>query len=567
MWTPADSLKVLVPEEFSEEQRMIASMTEEFVNDQIAPLSNDIDAMKPGLMRELLQKTAELGLLSADVPEQWGGMGLDMSSSVLIAEKIAAGGASFSITHADHTALGTLPIVLFGNQDQKDRYLPGLASGEKIGAYALTEGSSGSDALAARTKAKLSADGKHYVLNGSKQFITNADTADVLVTYAQVDGDKFTAFILDKDAPGVSLGPEEKKTGISGSSTRSVIYEEAKVPVENVLFTIGQGHVVALNALNVGRLKLAAHCVGTAKVALKHAARYALEREQFGQPIARYGMIQEKLARMATVVYVAESMLYRTAGSVASALAGCGEDDDIAKAGSITAHAVECAINKVFASEALDMVADETVQIFGGYGYSREYPADQIYRDARINRIFAGTNEINRLLVAKAILGSSAGDAAFAPAATGLAQDASPSQELRLVGAARKALRFALDKAIQAHGKSFEDQQELAARFADGAIQLHAMESALMRTLRVIELEGAEAAAHKLDMLRLHLNAATCRVRSLCTDALAALMDEGELRVQMKALDELLDFTPTNGIAIGRRVAARVLEAGGFTLH
>ena len=555
-----------IPEEFSEEQRMIATLTADFVRNEILPLSHDIDAMKPDLMTDLLKKAGELGLLAPDVPEGWGGMGLDLCTSLLITENLGAA-ASFAVTHSDHTALGILPIVLFGNDEQKARYLPALATGEKIAAYALTEGNSGSDARAARTRATLSQDASHYVLNGAKQFITNAGIADVFVAYAKVDGDKFTAFLVDKGSAGLSLGGEEAKLGISGASTRSVVFEDAKVPAENVLFEVGQGHVVAFNALNIGRLKLAAQCVGAAKAALAHAAKYALERTQFGQAIARFGMIQDKLARMATLIYVAESMIYRSAARIGDAMAT--NEGASAIAATVARHAMECSMNKVFASEALDFVADETVQVFGGYGYVQEYPAERIYRDARINRIFAGTNEINRLRVAEALLatvreGRKPGEGHDALVAQ---QVVGPTARFRdSLSEAKAAVLMVARMAIGKFGETMRDQQEISALIADAAIDVYALESVLLRAERAAEAGVAEDGSPCVAMMRSFANDVVPRVRGRCIEVLLAVNDAGAPGARVRELDNLLDRPLENGVEIRRCVAADVLGAGGYPL-
>ncbi len=561
-WSGEAPQQGCIPEEFSDEQRMIATLTADFVSNEILPLSHDIDAMKPGLMTELLKKAGELGLLAPDVPEDWGGMGLDLSSSLLITENIGAAG-SFAVSHSDHTALGTLPLILFGNDEQKARYLPKLASGEMIAAYALTEGSSGSDALAARTKAIVSQDGSHYVLSGTKQFITNAGIADLFVVYAKVDGDKFTAFLVDKESPGLSLGPEEKKMGISGSSTRSVVFEEAKVPVENVLYEIGKGHVVAFNVLNIGRLKLAAQCVGAAKAALQHAAKYALEREQFGQPIARFGLIRDKLARMATLIYFAESMTYRTSARLGEAMVA--SDGATGVGAAIAQYAAECSINKVFASEMLDFVADETVQVFGGYGYSEEYPVERIYRDARINRIFVGTSEVNRLLIADALL-KAVQEGQASPAGT---ESASPmtAKEQHAVAAIRAAVVLIARMAVEKYGNALADEQEIAGLIADAAMDVYAMESGLLRTTRVVAAEETEMAPLRVDMLKNFSNDALPRVRGRCAEVIAAVANATDVTRKLQELDKLFDHLPENGIAIRRRIAVHVLDAGGYPLN
>jgi alkylation response protein AidB-like acyl-CoA dehydrogenase len=558
-WNAPVPLAGSFPEEYSDEQRMIATLTADFVGNEILPLSQDLDEAKPGLMQELMRKAGELGLLAPDVPEDWGGMGLDLASSLLITENMGPA-ASFAVSHSDHTALGTLPIVLFGSDAQKAKYLPRLASGESIAAYALTEGGSGSDALAARTKARLSDDGSHYLLNGAKQFITNAGIADVFVAYANVD-DKLTAFLVDKDVPGLSLGAEEHKMGISGSSTRSVVFEDAQVPAENLLYEVGRGHVVAFNVLNVGRLKLAAQCVGAAKAALGHASKYAQEREQFGKPIARYGLIQDKLARMASAIYVAESLVSRAAAKLGNAMAKA--DGAAAVAQAVACHAAECSLNKVFASEVLGFVADETVQVFGGYGYSAEYPVEKIYRDARINRIFAGTSEINRLLVADALL-AEAKEAS--PAAAGASSEPL-AKEGRAVAAGKAALLSVAKAAIAKYGDGLREEQEILALIADAATDLYATESGLLRAERAAAAKDYETAALRIDLAKSFCSEVIPRVRIRCVEVLAFVADPADLATGLRELDVFFAEAPANGIALKRGVASRVIDAGGYPLN
>lgn len=561
--TPAGA--VFTPEDFSDEHRMIAELASKFADGEVVPLADDIEQMKPDLMPQLLRKAGELGLLSADVPETWGGMGLDMVGSVLIAENVCSNG-SFAVSHMDHTAFGILPVALFGNDGQKARYLPALATGEKLGAFALTEAGSGSDALAARTTARLAVDGRHYLLNGSKQFITNSGFADLFVAFARMD-DGLAAFLVDRHSDGLSLGNEEKKTGIRGSSTRSVVFEDVKVPVENLLLESGKGHLVAFNVLNLGRLRLAALCVGTSKVAMEHAVRYALDRKQFGAPIARFGLIREKLARMSALIYAAESALYRSAGRIDLALAAFG-DDGPEKGGALEGHAVECSMNKVFASEVLDTVADETVQIFGGYGYVQEYPADQIYRNSRINRIFGGTNEINRLLVARALVNSArqGRSGAFPQVVVVHDEDTGnpAAREQRILAIARNALVLILEMVVEKYAAALEDEQEILGVLADIAIGIYAMDSALLRTRKAIETEGPDRAAARLDMLRCFCGETAPTLHRLCIEAFAALCPAGELRGHVKAIDELVCGTPLDAIAVRRRIASHVERACGY---
>src|SRR5574337_899071 len=574
------ALEVFTPEDLSEEQQLMRKLTREFIEAEVKPKAERIEHQDWDLTLALIRKAGELGLLSVDIPAKYGGLGLDLITSTVIAEQMIEGG-SFAISVLDHSGIGSLPIAWFGNAEQKARYLPRLATGATIGSYALTEPSSGSDALSAKTKAVLSPDGTFYILNGTKQFITNAGFADLYITYAKVDGDKFTAFIIDKDTPGVTLGPEEKKMGIKGTSTRSVVLENAKVPVENLLYEIGKGHKVAFDLLNMGRFKLGAGCLGLSKLALREAVRYAKQRIQFGRPIASFGLIQKNLAEMVIRTYVAESMVYRTAGLIERIVSGIDQEDE--RAGLETAkrveeYAVECSINKVYASEALDYVADETVEIFGGYGYIADFPAERIYRDARINRLFEGTNEINRLLIPttlfrRAYQGRLPLLAATQKLLTDLhtyssSQEEAPTgplgEQIRLLQLAKKIALMVSGSAAQKYRERLADEQEILGVLSDLVIELFALESALLRALQSAERDGEVAAESKSDMIKVYMNDAFARIDLLAKEGLAS-MEEGDiLWTQLSALKKLTRYTPCNNTRLRRAIARRLIEAEDY---
>lgn len=575
---PVSPEQVFTPEEFTEEHKMIAKTAFDFTAKEVEPRVEELEKLNPELMSSLLKQAGELGLLAADIPEEYDGAGLDKISSMLIAENLTRGG-SFGLAHGAHTGIGSLPIVLFGNADQKKRYLPALASGEKIAAYCLTEPTSGSDALGAKTRADLSADGKYYILNGTKQFITNAGMADVFVVYAKVDGDKFTAFIVDRETEGLSLGPEEKKMGIKGSTTRQVILENAKVPVENVLGEIGKGHVIAFNILNIGRYKLAVGCLGAAKHATELAAKYSLERKQFGKPIASFGMIREKLARMATSIYVTESMVYRTGGLIDAALAEIdhhAEDAGPRIGRAIEEYALECSINKVFASEALDFVADEAVQIHGGYGYISEYPVERIYRDSRINRIFEGTNEINRLIIPGMLMRKAMkNELPFLQVAQALQKellqpltpvsDEPVTREAQLVERAKKIFLLAAGSAVQKLGQKLQDEQEILARIADLVIEIFAMESAVLRTVKKVQAKDLYADL-AVAMTSLYCIDAFRRIEGYAREVLLAVEKGDVLATQLSALKKLTRAPFVDWLGLTRTIAAKVLDFQGYKI-
>jgi len=570
-----DPQEIFTPEDLNEEHRLIANTVKDFAVNELEPKRDDIEAQKEGVMLELLHQAGELGLLAADIPEEYGGEGMDKISSMLITENIVAGG-SFTVAHGAHTGIGTLPIVFFGNEEQKKKYLPDLATGKKIAAYALTEPGSGSDALAAKTKAVLSDDGKYYILNGTKQFITNAGLADVFIVYAKVDGEKFTAFIVDAGTEGLSLGAEEDKMGIKGSSTRSVILEDVKVPVENVLGEIGRGHVIAFNILNIGRFKLGAGCSGSAKLALETAIKYALEREQFNVPIAKFGLIQKKIALMAARAYASESAVYRTCGLIDKMLSGKQSGRDVARA--MQEYSIECSINKVHASEVLDFVVDEAVQIHGGYGYIKEYPVEQMYRDSRINRIFEGTNEINRMIIPGMLFRKAQkGELPLMEAAQNLLQEVlsmSPvgmkkangplADEQSMVEAAKKIFLMAGGVAVQRHGEKIDRQQDILGLLSELAIEIYVMESALARALKAVQNQGKEKAEIKLNLARLYIHTTFPGLELKAREVLCASAVGDELRTQLSILKRLARFNPIDLVKSRREVALKLIDAGKY---
>lgn len=569
---------VFTPEDFTEEQRMIARTAEEFMEREVVPQAERIEHQDLELMVELLRRAADVGLLAADIPERYGGLGLDKVSSMLISEKLAAN-SSFAVSHGGHTGIGTLPIVLFGTAEQKRKYLPKLASGEWFSAYALTEAEAGSDALAGKTRADLAPDGRHYLLNGSKMWITNAGFAHLFITFAKVGGEHFSCFIVHRDTPGLTIGQEEKKMGIKGSSTRALLFENARVPVENVLGEIGKGHKIAFNVLNLGRLRLGASCVGGCKIGLTAALQYAKQRRQFGRPICEFGLIKHKLAEMAIRTWVAESAVYRTAGLIDAALSGLDEDDQPARMQAVEEYAIECAINKVVGSEFVDYVADETVQIFGGNGYSAEYPVERYYRDARINRIFEGTNEINRLLITGMLMRRAlSGHLPLLPAIQRTVQEVlAPSmpemederplgREQHLVAQAKKIALLVAGVAAQKYREQLTEEQEIVGAISDMVIEIFLMESALLRALKLSARRGVEASAIQQDIARTYIHDAMGRIEVLARQAVSALAEGDELRLHLAALRRLSKFTPANTIAARRRIADALIQAGRYML-
>lgn len=565
-----------IPEDFSEEQRMIRDMCDQFLRTEVMPVVERLDKHEEGLMRSLVEKAGGQGLLAASFPEEYGGLGKDFVTSTIINDYLGAG-HSFSVAVAAHTGIGTLPILYFGTDEQKQKYIPKLITGEWVGAYGLTEPNSGSDALSAKTTARLSEDGKHYLLNGQKVWITNGGFADVFTVFAKVDGDKFTAFIVERGIEGFTNGPEEDKMGIKGSSTVQLYFQDAKVPVENVLGEIGKGHKIAFNILNIGRLKLCAATVGGSKYSVDASVEYAKTREQFKQPIANFGAIKHKLAEMAIKVYAAESALYRTAQWVADKeeeLQGEGKPFNEALLGAAEEYAIECAILKVCGSEALDYVVDEGVQIHGGNGFSAEYNISRAYRDSRINRIFEGTNEINRLLTVDMTLKRAMqGRLNLMGAAMkvqgelmsipdfGDGDDAPYTEEKKLVESFKKAVLMTAGAAAQKLMMKLETEQEVLMNIADMAIDTFVAESLLLRVMKLNE--SGEQNLHK-DMLNCYLYDTADRMAKYGKDAINAFADGDEQRMMLMGIKRFTKAQPFNVKEARRRIADAMIEAGKY---
>src|SRR6202158_6287838 len=578
--------EVFTPKDFTEQHLLIAQTAEEFAIKEIVPNAEKMEHKDFSVSRELVRKAGELGLSGVDVPEQYGGMQLDKVTSEIVADRIAKY-AGFSTTWGAHACIGTLPIVYFGTEEQKKKYLPGLANGTTVGAYALSESSSGSDALNCRTRATLSADGKHYLLNGEKMWITNAGFADLFIVFAKVDGEKCTAFIVERNFPGFAVGAEEHKMGIRGSSTCPLILNDCKVPVENVLGEIGKGHIIAFNILNIGRFKLGAMCVGGARVSIEHAVAYAKQRKAFGKTIGEFGLIREKIANMATLIYVGESLVYRTVGMMDALLSEIDTTSpDAAKERrkAIEEYAVECSILKVWGSEMIDYVVDETVQIYAGYGFVEEYPAERAYRDARINRIFEGTNEINRLIITGFLLKRAmSGQLPLMPAIKKLMDEvlSGPSlgeeiegplaEERKLVAQAKKLGLFVSGAATQKYMQTIQDQQEVMGAIADMTIEIYAMESAVLRAQKMVEgvsssKQGEAAAALPIAMTRVYLTQALEKVEGAAKKVIADVAEGDMLRTHLAIVRRLSKHEPFNTIALRQQIAQKTIEAGKYTL-
>jgi alkylation response protein AidB-like acyl-CoA dehydrogenase len=562
---------IFSPADISPDQRLIGQTAEEFVVKEVLPRVKELEEKKPGLMVELLKKAGQLGLLGAGVPEEYGGAGLDKISSTVLTEKISIYG-SFAVSHGAQTGIGTLPVVYFGSPEQKKKYLPKLASGEWIAAYALSEPQAGSDAQNALTRAQLSGDGQSWILNGQKMWITNGGFADLYVVFAKVDGEKFSAFLVERSFPGFHPGNEEHKMGIHGSSTTPIFMEDCRIPRENLLHEIGRGHIVAFNILNAGRFTLGASCVGGAKHILATASRYTKERKAFGRPIGDFGLMKEKLAEMAIRLFAVESMVYRSAGYIDTAMNASDASDKTQHTMRVLEeYAIESSIAKVYGSEMLDFVVDEAVQIFGGYGYHEDYAVTRAYRDSRINRIFEGTNEINRLLIVQMLMKRAmAGTLPLIPAAMKLAEEilAGPTpgdggegllaDEARTVSSVKKIFLQAAGGAVEKYGEKLAEEQEIVAALASVVMEIYAMESSLLRAQKAAAARGGEAIAVMLDAVRVLVSDAGERIEHDARRALAAVYQGDQLMTQLAVLKRFAKRLPLDTVAARRRVAAAV---------
>ncbi|HXA82767.1 MAG TPA: acyl-CoA dehydrogenase family protein [Methylomirabilota bacterium] len=566
---PAD---IFTPADLSDDQKLIGQTAEEFVIKEVLPLAKDLENKKPGLMAELVRKAAELGLMSGGTPEEYGGAGLDKIAATVLTEKISIYGG-FAVTHGAHAGIGTLPIVYFGTEEQKKKYLPKLASGEMIGAYCLSEPQAGSDAQNSLTRAELNKEGTHYILNGQKMWITNGGFADLYVVFAKVDGEKFTAFIVERKFPGCKPGNEEHKMGIHGSSTTPVFLENCMVPKENVLHEIGRGHIVAFNVLNAGRFTLGASGVGGSKYVLMTASKYSKERKAFGKQIGEFGLMREKLAEMAIQIFAVESMIYRTAGNLEAAMhAASGSGDKAQNTMKVLEeYAIESSISKVYGSEMLDYVVDEGVQIFGGYGFHEDYPVCRAYRDSRVNRIFEGTNEINRMLIIQMLMKRAmGGQLALIPAAMKLADEilAGPSfeeapegvlaEEARTIANCKKMFLQAAGGAVQKFREKLADEQELIGALANIVMEVYAMESSLLRAQKAAASRGEAASSVMIDAARVFIADAAERVDHEAKRAIAAVHEGDMLATQMAVLKRFGKRPAVDTIALRRRIAAAV---------
>ncbi len=566
--SPAD---VFTPEELSEEHRAVAHTVDEFWANEVEPHLEAIRAQSPGVALGILRKAAELGLTAIPIPEEYGGMAMDLPSVMIVGEHMARD-SSFGSWYSAHTGIGTLPVLFFGNEEQKRKYLPKLAKVEMLAAYALTEPLAGSDALAARTRADLTPDGKHYVLNGQKMWITNGGAADLFTVFAKVGGEKFTAFLVERSFPGVSSGAEEHKMGMKGSSTTAVYFDNVRVRVENVLGEVGRGHIIAFNILNIGRLKLGPGAVGGAKNVLAICLKYAKERKAFGSSIAQFGAIQHKLGEIAIRIYAVESMVWRVVGLIQGQLdaAQSGSHDAKAEMKALEEYAAECSMVKVYASEMLDYVVDEGVQIHGGYGFHQDYAVERAYRDSRVNRIFEGTNEINRLLITGMLLKrATRGQLPLMAAAQtmlGKLSSRTPDStdgdaEARLVSQAKNIALLALTLAFQKHGAELDKQQEVVMNISDIIMEVFAMESCLLRTRKL-----AGTSANAPEMCRVFLREAMDRIEVSAREVVGACSSESDGKKNLAALRNFAAYEPINSIALRRNIAQRLLSAERYVV-
>ena len=561
---------VFTPADLTDDQKLIGQTAEEFVLKEVLPLAKDLENKKPGLMAQLVKKGGELGLMGGGVPEAYGGAGLDKIATTVLTEKLSIYGG-FAVTHGAHAGIGTLPIVYFGTEEQKKKYLPKLATGELIGAYCLSEPQAGSDAQNSLTRAALNSEGTHYVLNGQKMWITNGGFADLYIVFAKIDGEKFSAFIVERTYPGCKPGNEEHKMGIHGSSTTPVFLENCKVPKENLLHEIGRGHIVAFNILNAGRFTLGASCVGGSKHVLMTASKYTKERKAFGKQIGDFGLMKEKLAEMAIQIFAVESMVYRSAGNIEAMMSAAAGDKVAHSMKVLEEYAIESSIAKVYGSEMLDYVVDEGVQIFGGYGFHEEYPVCRAYRDSRINRIFEGTNEINRMLIVQMLMKRAmGGQLALIPAAMKLADEilAGPSfeettegvlaEETRVVANAKKMFLQAAGGAVQKFRDKLADEQELVAALANVVMEVYAMESCLLRAQKAATSKGEAAVKTMIDAARVFISDAMERLEHEAKRALAAVHEGDMLTTQMAVLKRFGKRRVLDTIALRRGIAAAV---------
>jgi alkylation response protein AidB-like acyl-CoA dehydrogenase len=564
--TTVDARDVFTREELTDEQRLFGQTAAEFMRNEVLPNEGRLFAHDWDFVRMLLRKAADLDLLRLEIPEAYGGLGLSKISAAYVGEQIAAS-PSFAGSIGSHTSIGTLPTVYFGNDAQKAKYLPKLASGEMLGAYALTEPQSGSDALAAKTSAVLSPDGRHYLLNGQKMWITNGGFADLFTVFAKVDGEKFTAFLVERSM-GVKSGPDEKKLGLDGSSTTALMFDNVPVPVENVLGTIGEGHKVAFNILNLGRVKLGTRNISGGRLALNNATKYAKERRQFGRPIAEFGLIKQKLAEMSLRCYVGDAMVYRALGDADRALDAVDPANGPAVLKAIEQFAVECSVNKVFTSETLAYVVDESLQVFGGNGYSREFPAERAYRDARITRIYEGTNEINRMIVATRLLKNleksdvrTLKSEQVQPSEFRLQSSSSLSAEHALLGRAKRLALVLLADAATAFGSAVKDQQELLAHVSNIVIDVYAIESGLARTEKIAARDG-ELAPLAVDAVRVFASDAADRIAHAARQVVRALVGAGRSSAAGESIAAVNGYPGVDTVAARRRIAEAVICAG-----